>query len=252
VTKPTDEVKRYYDEHIDGKIKGFIDGNDRIERAWATVERWAPSSPSSVLEIGCGIGDICWRMARRWERARVVGIDISPASIQAATRLFGSSRVSFHEGKLTRKTLDGPFDLILLMDVYEHLAIGERQSVHAAIADLLSSRSRIILSVPTPRHLAWLRANEPREIQPVDEDIGIDTLSVLARSTGTEILLYEEVGVWHEGDYAHAVLGRPGDWAPVRIPDEGLRVRLVKWAAARWESRAWDRSKRLAWVKSRL
>lgn len=254
MSKPAEEIEDYYDSHLAGKLQGFVEGNPRIERAWTTVARWAPRQPERVLEVGCGIGDICWRMAERWEAARVLGLDISPASVETARKLFGSSRLTFHQGPLTSGSLEGKFDLVLLMDVYEHIAVEDRTALHRAIAGLLGSRGRIILSVPTPRHLAWLREHQPAEIQPVDEDIRIETLSALARETGTEILLYEEVNVWHHGDYAHAVLGTRTDWAPVReaAPGRGLRARLLRWAAARREPRLWDRSRRLAWVRSRL
>jgi SAM-dependent methyltransferase len=254
VSKPAEEIKGYYDAHLRGKLEGFVEGNRRIERAWTTVTRWAPLEPAAVLEIGCGIGDICWRMARRWKAARVVGLDISPASVAAARKLFGSAQLTFHEGPLTPGSLEGPFDLVLMMDVYEHIAAEDRAGLQKAIAGLLGPRGSIILSVPTPRHLEWLRLHDPAEIQPVDEDIRIETLSELARETGTEILLYEEVDVWHQGDYAHAVLGRRGGWTPVLNPDEdrGVRARLLHWTAVRREPRPWDRSKRLAWVRGRL
>ena len=51
-------------------------------------------------------------------------------------------------------------------------------------------------------------------MQPIDEDIGVDTILALTRETGTELLLYRLTNVWHEGDYAHAVLGVPSH-APV-------------------------------------
>lgn len=254
MSKSAEEIKSYYDEHLSGKLEGFVEGNPRVERAWATVERWAPRQPAAVLEIGCGIGDICGRMTERWPAARVAGLDISAASLEAARRLFGSSRLTFHEGPLTRGRLEGPFDLVLLMDVYEHIAVGDRGALHDTIAGLLGPGGRIILSVPTPRHLAWLRQDHPAEIQPVDENIRIETLSALARATETEILLYEEVDVWYYGDYAHAVLGRKADWTPVRdaAPGRGARARFLRWAATRRKSRLRDRSRRLALVHDRL
>lgn len=254
MSQSAEEIKSYYDEHLSGKLEGFVEGNPRIERAWTTVARWAPRQPAAVLEIGCGIGDICWRMAEHWNAARVVGLDISLASVEYARRLFGSSRLTFHQGPLTPGSLEGKFDLVLMMDVYEHIAVEDRTALHGAIAGLLGPRGRIILSVPTPRHLAWLRQHQPDEIQPVDEDIRIETLSALARATETEILLYEEVDVWHYGDYAHVVLGRKAAWTPVReaAPGRGVRARLLRWAATRRERRLWDRSRRLAWVRSRL
>ncbi len=202
----------YYDEHATAKIRDFVDGNPRIERAWQTICRWAPHQPSFVLEIGCGIGYVCARMARRWAGCRLVGLDISPRSVDIARRLFASDRISFVQGRFQPGLITGAFDLIILMDVYEHIPPVERPMLHGTVRDLLTERGRIILTVPTPRHLSWLKRYHPEEIQPVDEDITVGTLLAMSHQTHTELLLYEEIGIWQEEDYAHAVLGRPGSW----------------------------------------
>src|SRR5512143_1676524 len=107
-----DVVSTYYDANVSGKLEGFIEGNPRVERAWETIDKWAPTNPGRILEIGCGIGDISWRMARKWTRAQVIGLDISPKSIDMARKLFGSSRLSFVEGRLGAETFTDKFDLI--------------------------------------------------------------------------------------------------------------------------------------------
>lgn len=64
------------------------------------------------------------------------------------------------------------------------------------------------MSVPTPLHLADLRANHPQEIQPVDEDVTPACFCGLADFIGVDLLMYRAVGIWRYGDYAHAVIGR--------------------------------------------
>lgn len=218
-----DEVRAYYDAHIHGKLRGFVDGNARVECAWSTIEEYAGEAPARILEIGCGIGDLSWRCSRRWPESQVVGLDVSPRSVRVARKLFGSARLTFCEGPLVRDRVNGPFDLIVLVDVYEHVAAADRPVLHDAIQDILDPDGRIILTCPTPRHLAWLRANMPNEIQPVDENISVDTISQLARDTGTEVLLYREVGVWREGDYTHAVLGSRREWSVTPKPVQSVR-----------------------------
>jgi len=249
------EVRGYYDEHLAGKLSGFVEGNKRVEHAWQTLERWASADPRRILEIGCGIGDICWRMSRRWPEAEVVGLDISPKSVEIARKLFSSSRVSFCEGALVKGKLGGKFDLIVLMDVYEHIAVEDRPSLHEALAELRNDRCRIILSFPTPRHLAWLRQHQPDQIQPVDEDISIETILDLARDLGTEFLLYQEVGVWHEGDYAHAVLGKRQGMnaiATAALPMRPLKEKIRNLVWGRPEPLVSPRSERLALIHRRL
>jgi SAM-dependent methyltransferase len=165
-------------------------------------------------------------MSNHWLDAQVVGLDISPKSIETAQKLFGSDRVSFREGILTKDTLSGSFDLIVLMDVYEHIALTDRPVLHEALQHLLSDAGRIVLSFPTPRHLAYLRKYDPDNIQPVDEDIDVHVIAKLATDTATEVLFYKEVDIWHPRDYAHAVLSRPiPDWTPDSYKQENLKLR---------------------------
>ncbi len=85
---PAPHVREFYDEHIVHKVADFVDGNRRVDAAWRTIQHWAPASPRCVLEIGCGLGAMAYRMAERWPDARVFGADISPRSIEFATKLF--------------------------------------------------------------------------------------------------------------------------------------------------------------------
>lgn len=249
-----EDIQQYYDLHVGNKLRGFVEGNARVERAWSTITAWAPQRPGRILEVGCGIGDLSWRMAHVWPSVEVTGLDISAASLAVAEKLFASERIAFRQGPLKKGALDGKMDLVVLIDVYEHIARADRPLLHAAIRELMDDGSRIILSFPTPRHLEWLRRNKPSEIQPVDEDISIATISALASETATDVLFYQEVDIWHHGDYAHAVLGRQRDFKPVdphveSRPRAGVLKRL-------WPSKPASvlpsREERLAKVRERL
>lgn len=250
-----DTVRTFYDSNVHGKLEGFVEGNPRVERAWKTIDQWAPTNPACILEIGCGIGDISWRMARKWMRSRVIGLDISPKSIEIARQLFGSSRLSFVGGPLRTEIFTEKFDFIVLMDVYEHIAVVDRLELHQVLKDICSDHGRIALSFPTPAHLAWLRQYHPDQIQPVDENISIETIVTLARETNTEILLYQEVNVWHRGDYAHAVLGR-GNWDVAatdgHTPPTGMIGKIQKLLIDGGEPFVPPRPRRLALVHQKL
>jgi len=208
-TAPTlDLIKTYYDERIEGKLRDFTNFNPRIEAAVQTMAEWAPSNPKRVLEIGCGIGATAWRMARAWPEAEIIGADVSPLSIQVARACFRRSNLHFHEGLISEGTLTGKFDLLVLMDVYEHVALRDRPSIHSALKSLVAEEARIFLSFPTPALQLFARCSQPSGIQPVDEDVTLADAITLAEETGTQILYYREVGIWRYGDYAHLVLGR--------------------------------------------
>jgi SAM-dependent methyltransferase len=236
------EVPDYYDAHAHDRLRDFVSGNPRIEHAWrGALARWSDAAPRRILEIGCGIGGVCFRLARRWPTAEVVGVDISPRSIALAQRLFGDERVRFVAGTLPP---EGRYDLVMMMDVYEHIPRDDRAALHAALRAALSERGRLFLAFPTPRHLAWLRRNVPEQIQPVDEDIDLPVLEACARETGTRVLHYREVSVWNVGDYAHAELAREDGWDLTPRPrwHRRLRVRLARWHAERLPGTRWRRA----------
>lgn len=231
--KDSTTLRTFYDRHAHELLEGFVAGNPRVDAAWETIRLWGPRAPSYIAEIGCGIGDICARMSENWPTASIVGVDISPRAIDLARRLFGSDRIRFHESRADELTVEGTFDLIAMIDTYEHIASPERDRLHESLRQMLSETGRIILSFPTPRHLEWLRMNAPDQIQPVDEDIDLGVVDRIAIETGTEVLLYKEISVWHEGDYAHAVLGRVEDWPLIdHIPaSPSTRGRSPVWEA---------------------
>ena len=248
-----ERAEAFYDANVIGKLEGFVEGNDRVDRAWRTLESWVHPAPRRILEVGCAVGDICWRMSRTWADADVVGLDVSGRSIEIATQLFAEPRLRFLQGTVTTAPLSGVFDLILMVDVYEHIPRVDRPAVHAALARLLGEDGQMFLSFPTREHLAWLREHHPDQIQPVDEDVDASVILALAGDTGTDVVLYQKVDVWHEGDYGHAVLRRRS-WRPerpYRAPRRGgLAQRLQQYVGRR--SAGPSRAERLTRVHERL
>jgi SAM-dependent methyltransferase len=227
-----DAIQAYYDERVEGKIRDFTHPNPRIEAAVQTLAEWAPSNPKRILEIGCGIGATSWRMARAWPQAEVIGADVSPTSIEVANTCFQRQNLSYRTGLIKEGVLEGKFDLILLMDVYEHIALEDRASIHVAINSLLSEESRMVITVPTPAVLEYARIHDPSGLQPVDEDVTIQDIKRLADETAMDLLFYRKVGIWEYGDFAHIVLGRFEALAKVALREyrpagvAGLKQRL--------------------------
>jgi hypothetical protein len=157
----------------------------------------------------------------------VIGVDLSPGSIEVARTCFRRANLAFRAGRLGECGLSGEFDLILMMDVYEHIARSERPALHGLLRQLLSPESRLLLMIPTPAHQDYLRANLPQGLQPVDQDVSPEDVLRLGAEIGARLLCYREVGVWRYGDYFHAVLGRTR-----RLPDVALRRPKARGPAA--------------------
>ncbi len=233
-------AERYYDDRVAEKLRDFTEALPRIEAAIETLAEWAPTAPRRVLEIGCGVGATSWRMARAWPSADVTGTDFSRGSIEVAKACFRRPNLDYRAGRLAELGLTGAFDLILMMDVYEHIAPSERPALQAELSRLLSPESRLLLMVPTPAHQAWLREHDPAGLQPVDEDIHPADILRLGEAVGARLLHYREVGIWRYGDYFHAVLGRTSqmeDAVALRQP-RASGVAAAKLTARRLAGRA--------------
>lgn len=82
------------------------------------VERIAQGE--RVLDVGSGKGELAHDLAVR-KNATVVGIDNDPAHLIFARERFVDPRVSFVEGDIREDVPPGPFDVIVLSNVLEHL-----------------------------------------------------------------------------------------------------------------------------------
>jgi SAM-dependent methyltransferase len=220
-------VKSYYDNNVLGKIRGFVEGNMRVELAWDEINKWVLSPPSNILEIGCGIGDLTWRMSKQYPESKVTGFDVSEKSIDIAQKLFQNNNLIFHVADDINilNVNDEKFDLIYLVDVYEHIPVGSRENLFNFFAQRLSEKGIIFLSCPTISHQNWLKENKPDGLQPIDENVSISDIIEISMAIDRKILLFKEVSVWHSGDYFHAVLG---EWKTRTPPKVTIKKKTLK------------------------
>jgi ubiquinone/menaquinone biosynthesis C-methylase UbiE len=94
-----------YDARVFQRFYGSI--HDRI------LAR-APAEVSAALDVGCGTGELVVKLARRYPRARVVGVDISAAMLrQARGKSYGDAHVELVEGSVYSLPFpDATFELV--------------------------------------------------------------------------------------------------------------------------------------------
>lgn len=97
---------------------------------------------ASVLEIGCGDGQLLAAL----QPARGVGVDISPAMIEAARARY--PHLDFRQGNGEDPALlaeiDGPFDVIILSDTIGYLE--DCEAAFTALRRLATPRTRLIVA----------------------------------------------------------------------------------------------------------
>jgi trans-aconitate methyltransferase len=248
----TENLRQYYDDQVKSKLRDFIDGNRRVEAAYALLQRITRQSrPRRVVEIGCGIGAVAARLAQRFSSADVLAIDLSVASIKTARHLFLEPNLTFELDNLESPLgPDGQADLVVLMDVYEHVPLSGRSALHRRIDFALSESGHVLLTFPSAQYQRWIATYHPDKMQPVEQQIDPADLSLMASETHTRLVSWQEVSIWHAGDYVHAVLARrPDDFSRVGISNTWKR-RLAPVVPYRLLHR--NRLKRLNYVIDRL
>ena len=218
------EVAAFYDRFHERLLRDYVRGNRRAEAAVDFAARQVRPGTRSILDVGCGAGVSTDRLARAAPRATVTGVDIGPENVRAARRLFAGPRVSFAVSDLTAPPAGGPWDLVVLLDVYEHLPAADRGRHHAVLADCLAADATLALTVPSPAFQAYLRERKPDALQVIDETVTAADLDRLAGDVGGVLAAYRLVSVWGRFDYAHAVVrrGGAGPAASDTPPTEGV------------------------------
>jgi SAM-dependent methyltransferase len=205
------QATAFYDVFGKKLCNDYAGGNPRMLMALDFMRReMAVSLARRVLDIGCGIGWSSHELARIKTVEAVKAIDLSPALVATASRLFASSKISFEVVDVTAMpaSAGGGYDAIVMLDVYEHIPKAARPAFHSALNSLIAKTGFILLTCPTIEHQNSLRENNPGGLQPVDEDVGLAELQTLASDIDGCVDYYKVHSIWNPRDYFHAVVRR--------------------------------------------
>ena len=114
-----------------------------------------------VLDVGCGTGNLALIMAAR--AAEVVGVELSPAMVDFATRRLArnaSNNVSFVLGDVTTVFADHPghsFDMATVVLALHEMPAETRVPVLLEVSRLATTVLCVDFRAPMPRNLAGLR-----------------------------------------------------------------------------------------------
>lgn len=110
-----------------------------------------PAGVHRVLEVGCGRG-VTGELLRRELGAEVTGVELHPGVAEDARGRLARVVIGDVEDPATAEELArlGPFDLVLALELFEHLAYPERFLERAA--GLLRPGGTILLSTPNVGH----------------------------------------------------------------------------------------------------
>lgn len=107
--------------------------------------------PADILDAGSGFGQYSYRLAQLNVENHVVGVDVKAEQIADCNEFFKklgmSHRVRFEEADLTRYVEPESFDLILSVDVMEH--IEDDRAVFRNFCTSLRNGGMLLISTPS-------------------------------------------------------------------------------------------------------
>jgi SAM-dependent methyltransferase len=159
-------------------------------------DRYALPAEPRILDAGCGTGEISSRLAQRYPRASVLGVDILDVHLEMARRRHRllAPRLSFENRSIFELGLpDSSFDLVVCRHVLQSVPYPER--VLAELRRVLRPGGRLHL---IPEDYGMIHF-QPRAL---DSDLLWDVApKVFGRATGTDM---------HIGRRAYSLLRRLG------------------------------------------
>jgi SAM-dependent methyltransferase len=98
-----------------------------------------------VLDVGCGYGAVARSIARAHPNAQVIGIDYDKGRLAQAQASDNPINLSFVEADATKAVPPGPWDVVVLSNVLEHIA--DRQAFLSALIATTGAK-RFLIRVP--------------------------------------------------------------------------------------------------------
>lgn len=190
--KQKEEIKDFYNNFSKNLIRDKIYPNPRHKKIISYLKKlFKMYSFSNALEIGCGIGIISEFISKNVPD--VTGIDISEENIKFAKAT--NNAISFFCTDFLEYQAKNKYDLITLFDVLEHIPKQIHPDVFRKIEDLSNTNTKIIITIPDPDYLSYIRVNNPEKLQVVDESIYPDEIIQILKENNLDILLFEKYGI---------------------------------------------------------
>ncbi|MEK7718287.1 MAG: class I SAM-dependent methyltransferase [Bacteroidota bacterium] len=122
-----------------------------VNKALKSLQRNSAVSVKSVLDAGSGFGQYCYGISRLFPSAKILGVDVKQEQIDDCNQFFQQigkgSQVSFEVADLTQYKAPGKYNLILSVDVMEHIL--EDELVFQNFSESLQPGGILLISSPS-------------------------------------------------------------------------------------------------------
>lgn len=201
-----DKIVGFYDQYVAKQEKIGI--NSRHLHIMDKLIDAGLSTHHHVLEVGCGIGPVSHLMAKKVSGGKVLGVDISPESIQKAKELWkDQENLSFEVSDM--KDFNKPdqlFDFFVFPDVLEHIPVDQHFHIFETVKEHAQKDAVVFIHIPAPRFLEWMIENEPEKLQVIDQPLDSGQLIGAVSENGFYLEKMETYSVFYkEKDYQYFI-----------------------------------------------
>jgi trans-aconitate 2-methyltransferase len=203
--KNSKEIQDYYNDYAEKQKKTGI--NLRHYYLFNKIIGCGLKKNHKVLEVGCGIGTFTSLLHRYLKHGKLVATDISNKSVEIAkNNIKNSESIVFITSDMSDFTYPEKFDFLILPDVLEHIQIEKHTRLFENLAALMHEDSLMIINIPHPKVIEYLREYYPEKLQVIDQPIYSDNLLINTYSNELHLVSYESYSLFHnEQDYAFII-----------------------------------------------
>jgi cyclopropane fatty-acyl-phospholipid synthase-like methyltransferase len=170
-----EQVKEYYDTFKEHQKQLGI--NIRHRTIFKNLKSAGLKPNSNVLEIGCGIGTVSNLILKYITEGSFVGLDISPESINMAKNFNAfHKKAEFMVNDMSNFTHKTKFDFVVFPDVLEHIPVEQHANIFETVSKLTTPDAVILINIPEPNYLNWVRENDPKKLQIIDQSLSMQDL----------------------------------------------------------------------------
>ena len=202
------KVSSYYDEHRNPEE--LLPPNRRHQILVDQLKSLGLDQNSSLLELGCGAGQVTYLISKIVTKGSVVAVDISPKRIESARRRIGAaSNIHFEVSDLLDfNPPEERYDFITLFDVIEHIPLNDHTKLFERVSGFMDINSRLLINIPNPAFIEYLQEHEPELLQLVDQPVYADALLSRTHKHGLRLRFFITYSVWNHDDYQLILLER--------------------------------------------
>lgn len=211
------EISDFYDDYTKRQVK--TGANERLISLYQRAKKAGLNKNSNVLELGCGVGIFTQLLAKTVTKGYIEAMDFSPKSVEIATK-FQKKNITFEVGNAVEyQPKHKRFDFITLMDVIEHIPLGQHPDLFKNLAKISDENTLILINIPNPRFIEYLHANEPETLQIIDQSVELPELIGNIDNAGLEIIKFEKYSIWVLEDYEFFIIRKKRNFEKKRLSE---------------------------------